>query len=186
VPGYCPQCGTALEARHQEDRERPTCPACGFIHYLDPKVAVAVILGNADGVLLGRRRIDPGSGRWSFPAGYVNRGEVLEEAAVREIAEELGVTVQLNGVVGVYSEPGQPVVLIVYAGEILHGEIQPDGHEVSEVRRFPLDALPVDLAFPHDRHVLADWKRAFETGRLIEIQWTALREANLDGPDRHS
>ena len=76
--------------------------------------------------------------------------------------------------------------MIVYAGEIVGGEIRPDGHEVSEVRRFPLDALPVDLAFPHDRHVLADWKRAFETGRLIEIQWTALREANLDGPDRHS
>ena len=79
--GYCLVCGTPLEARHQEDRERPTCPSCGFIHYLDPKVAVAVILGNEHGVLLGRRRIDPGSGLWSFPAGYVNRGEVLEEAA---------------------------------------------------------------------------------------------------------
>ena len=167
--GYCLVCGTPLEARHQEDRERPTCPSCGFIHYLDPKVAVAVILGNEHGVLLGRRRIDPGSGLWSFPAGYVNRGEVLEEAAVREVLEELGVAVRLTGLVGVYSHLGEAVVLIVYAGEIEAGEPQPDSHEVSEVRRFALDALPDDLAFQHDRQVLSDWKRAVRTGSLIAI-----------------
>jgi 8-oxo-dGTP diphosphatase len=167
--GFCLLCGTPLEARHQEDRDRPTCPACGFIHYLDPKVAVAVILGDADGVLLGRRRIDPGSGLWSFPAGYVNRGEVLEEAAVREVLEELGLAVHLTGLVGVYSERGEPVVLVVYAGEVQAGEARPDGHEVSEVRRFALDALPDDLAFPHDRQVLIDWKRGVRTGSLIRI-----------------
>src|SRR3979411_2302349 len=113
--GYCLVCGTALEARHHEDRERPTCPSCGFIHYLDPKVAVAVVLGDERGVLLCRRLIDPGSGLWSFPAGYVNRGEVLEEAAVREVLEELGLAVKLRGIVGVYSERGEPVVLVVYA-----------------------------------------------------------------------
>lgn len=166
--GYCLHCGTALEAQHQEDRDRPTCPTCGFIHYFDPKVAVAVVLGNADGVLLGRRGIDPGAGLWSFPAGYVNRGEVLEEAATREVLEELGLAVRLTGLVGVYSEPGEPVVLVVYAGEVETGEPTPDGREVSEVQRFALDALPDDLAFPHDRRVLADWKRAVETGSLIK------------------
>jgi 8-oxo-dGTP diphosphatase len=167
--GYCLVCGTPLEARHQEDRERPTCPSCGFIHYLDPKVAVAVILGDQDGVLLGRRRIDPGAGLWSFPAGYVNRGEVLEEAAVREVLEELGLAVRLTGLVGVYSHRGEAVVLIVYSGEIEAGEPRPDCHEVSEVRRFALDALPDDLAFQHDRAVLSDWKRAVQTGSLIPI-----------------
>jgi 8-oxo-dGTP diphosphatase len=165
--GFCLQCGTALEARHHEDRDRPTCPACGFIHYLDPKVAVAVILGDGDGVLLGRRSIDPGAGLWSFPAGYVNRGEVLEEAAIREVLEELGLAVRLSGLVGVYSQRGEAVVLIVYAGVVEAGEPHPDGHEVSEVRRFALDHLPDDLAFPHDRQVLADWKRAVQAGRLI-------------------
>ena len=166
---YCLICGTQLEARHQEDRERPTCPACGFIHYLDPKVEVAVVLGDDRGVLLGRRCIDPGRGRWSFPAGYVNRGEVLEEAAAREVLEELGVSVRLTGLVGVYSERGEPVVLVVYAGEIIAGYPEPDGREVSEVRRFAVDALPDDLAFPHDRRVLADWKRARKAGSLIRI-----------------
>ena len=163
--GFCFQCGTALVARLQEDRERPTCPACGYIVYLDPKVAVAVVLGDDDGVLLGRRRIDPASGRWSFPAGYVNRGEVLEEAAIREVQEELGVTVELTGLVGVYSTRGDPVVLVVYAGGIREGEPRPDGNEVSEVRRFPLDDLP-ELAFPHDAQVLAEWKLARRTDRL--------------------
>jgi 8-oxo-dGTP diphosphatase len=165
--GFCLLCGTGLVARQQEDRLRPTCPTCGFIHYLDPKVAVAVIIGDEHGVLLGRRLIDPGAGLWSFPAGYVNRGEVLEEAAVREVLEELGVVVRLTGLVGVYSARGESVVLIVYAGEIEGGEPRPDQHEVSEVRRFAPDGLPDDLAFPRDRRVLADWKRAVQTGRLI-------------------
>jgi 8-oxo-dGTP diphosphatase len=162
---YCLQCGTALVARFQEDRERPTCPACGYIFYLDPKVAVAVVLGDDAGVLLGKRKIDPASGRWSFPAGYVNRGEVLEEAAVREVHEELGITVELTGLVGVYSTRGDPVVLVVYGGRIVQGEPRPDEHEVSEVRRFPLDGLP-ELAFSHDRQVLADWKRVAKAGSL--------------------
>ena len=168
-PGYCFRCGTPLVARFQEDRERPTCPACGFVHYLDPKVAVAVILGNEDSVLLGRRRIDPGAGLWSFPAGYVNRGEVLEEAAVREVLEELGIAVRLTGLVGVYSERGAAVVLIVYDGAIEAGEPTPDKHEVSEVRWFPLHQLPEDMAFPHDRRVLADWKRERQAGSLNKI-----------------
>jgi ADP-ribose pyrophosphatase YjhB (NUDIX family) len=179
--GYCLVCGTPLEARHHEDRERPTCPSCGYVHYLDPKIAAAVILGDDRGVLLARRCIDPGSGRWSFPAGYVNRGEVLEEAAVREVQEEFGVDVRLTGLVGVYSERGEPVVLVVYAGDIDAGEPRPDGHEVSEIRRFALDALPDDLAFPHDRQVLRDWKCALQTGRLIgayKTDFPSLRGGN--------
>src|SRR5919202_448163 len=122
--GFCLHCGTPLVARLQEDRERPTCPTCGYILYLDPKVAVAVVLGDERGVLLGKRKIDPGSGRWSFPAGYVNRGEVLEEAAVREVEDELGVRTRLEGLVGVYSTRGDPVVLVVYAGAIVDGVLR--------------------------------------------------------------
>ncbi|HYY88096.1 MAG TPA: NUDIX domain-containing protein, partial [Chloroflexota bacterium] len=88
---------------------------------------------------------------------------------VREVQEELGLLVRLTGLVGVYSERGEPVVLVVYAGQVEAGEPRADGHEVSDVRRFALDALPDDLAFPHDRRVLADWKRALETGRLIKV-----------------
>jgi ADP-ribose pyrophosphatase YjhB (NUDIX family) len=75
------------------------------------------------------------------------------------VFEELGLVVRLTQLVGVYSERGSPVVLVVYAGVIESGEPRPDGREVSEVRRFPIEALPDDLAFPHDRRVLLDWKR---------------------------
>jgi 8-oxo-dGTP diphosphatase len=156
--GYCPQCATPLESRHQEDRERPTCPSCGYIHYLDPKVAVAVVVSNDRGVLLGRRNIEPARGAWSFPAGYVNRGEVLEEAAMREVEEEMQVPVRLTGLVGVYSAHGEPVVLVVYAGTVESGVPRPDGDEVSEVRAFPPDALP-EMAFTHDRRIVDDWRR---------------------------
>ena len=141
----------------QEDRDRPTCPSCGFIRYVDPKVAVAVVLGDEDGILLGRRNINPGKGFWSFPAGYVNRGEVLEEAAVREVQEELQVAARLIGLVGVYSHRDDPVVLVVYAGSIDEGQPCPDGHEVSEVALFPPESLP-DMAFEHDYRIIRDWR----------------------------
>ncbi len=156
---FCQRCGTPLVARFLEDRDRPTCPSCGFVHYLDPKVAVAVVLHYQGGVLLGRRNIDPGRDFWSFPAGYVNRGEVLEEAALREVAEEVGVVARLTHLVGVYSERDEPVVLVVYAAEVDSGLPRADGHELSDVRRFDPDALPV-LAFPHDTRILDDWRRA--------------------------
>ena len=156
--GYCLICAAPLELRRHEDYDRPTCLNCGFIRYIDPKVAVAMVLGDEERVLLSRRNIDPARGRWSFPAGYVNRGEVLEEAAVREVREELQVPVRLTHLVGVYSTRGDPVVLVVYAGEVeLGAQPRPDGHELSEVRRFPLDALP-ELAFPRDRCILRDWQ----------------------------
>lgn len=156
--GYCPRCARPLEPRVQEDRERPTCPGCGFIHYLDPKVAVAVVVGDEQGIYLGKRLIDPARGAWSFPAGYVNRGEVLEEAAVREVLEEMAITVELRGLVGAYSTPGEAVILIVYAGYLLSGTPTPDGHEVEAIQRFRPDHLPA-LAFAHDAQIIADWRR---------------------------
>lgn len=157
--GYCTHCACALELRLHEDRERPTCPACGFVVYLDPKVAVAVVLGDERGILLGRRNIDPKRGAWSFPAGYVNRGEVLEEAAAREVWEEMGVRPRLTGLVGAYSAENEPVIVLVYAADLPRdAEPRPDGHEITDVRRFPLEALP-DLAFTHDRRIVEDWRR---------------------------
>lgn len=152
------RCGTPLEARYQEDRDRPTCPICGFILYLDPKVAVAVLIHANGRALLGKRAMDPARGEWSFPAGYVNRGEVLEEAAAREVREEFGVDVRVEGLVGVYSHADDPVILVAYAGSMLGESVRVDGHEISEARWFPLTDLP-PLAFPHDSVVVEDWKQ---------------------------
>src|SRR5204862_8366356 len=115
APGFCPRCGAALAPR---PTGRPRCARCDFVHYLDPKVAGAAVIEWDGGILLGRRAIDPGMGLWSFPAGYVDRGEVLEEALRREVREELGLEIEPSGLVGAYSEPDNPVVLLVYAARL--------------------------------------------------------------------
>ena len=74
---FCPTCGASLEARTLKagDRERMACTACGFVLYLDPKVAVGTIIRAPDErLVLVRRAIEPGYGRWVFPGGYVDRG----------------------------------------------------------------------------------------------------------------
>ena len=154
-PRFCARCGHELAPREVEGRNRPACPACNLVVWSDPKVAVAVVIPREGGILLGRRAIDPGRGRWSFPSGYVDRGEVLEVAARREVFEEIGLDVRIAGLVGAYSTAGNPVVLIVYAGEIVAGTPSA-GPEVDELRAFAPDALP-EMAFAHDDRIVRDW-----------------------------
>jgi ADP-ribose pyrophosphatase YjhB (NUDIX family) len=155
---YCLHCGAALASRDIEGQPRPACAACGWVYYEDPKVAVAVLVGRDGCILLNRRAIEPGFGRWSFPSGYVNRGEVLEEAARREVWEETTLAVAIEELFGVYSEAGNPVVLVVYTGRVEQGEATA-GPEVSEVGWFAPDALP-PLAFPHDDAIIRRWAAA--------------------------
>lgn len=152
---YCLHCGAALSVREVEGQPRPVCAACGWVYYADPKVAVAVLVGRDGRILLNRRAIEPGLGRWSFPSGYVNRGEVLQEAARREVWEETSLEVEIGPLFGVYSERGNPVVLVVYTARETRGE-PVAGPEVSEVGWFAPDALP-ELAFPHDHEIVARW-----------------------------
>jgi ADP-ribose pyrophosphatase YjhB (NUDIX family) len=157
---FCPQCASRLEEREIEGRRRPACPTCGFVWYLDPKVAVAVVVLDEGRVLLCRRTADPGRGRWSFPAGFVDRGERVEAAAAREVREETGLEVALGRLVGVYSEEGNPVVLVVFVGRPVGGRLRPS-HEVAELGFFSPDDLP-PLAFRHDRAILRDALAAAE------------------------
>ena len=157
---FCPRCGGRLEARIVQDRSRPVCVACDSVFWIDPKVAVAVLIPWHGGVLLGRRAIDPGMGLWSFPSGYVDRGEMLEAAARREVFEETGLDVDITGLVGAYSTAGHPVILVVYAGEPRLGAGAPPdprpGPEMSELTAFAVDRLP-PMAFDHDDRILDDW-----------------------------
>ena len=139
---------------------RPVCSRCGRIVYHDPKVATAMILAREEKVLMVRRDTEPGRGLWSLPGGYVDRGEVVEEAAVREVWEEVGLRVRVEELVGVYSERGSPVVLVVYAGAILKGEPKA-GNEVMEVGFFEVGELP-PLAFERDGEILGRWLGGLE------------------------
>lgn len=82
---FCPRCGERLEERMVQRKMRPVCPACSFTGYQDPKVAVGVVTARAGAVLLTQRNHQPNMGMWSFPSGFVDSGEPVEAAAVREV-----------------------------------------------------------------------------------------------------
>src|SRR5262245_25527630 len=110
--------------------------------YRDPKVAVAVIIARDGHILLQQRAMEPRRGLWTFPSGYVDRGEQVERAAEREVVEELGLTVRLLHLLGVYSEPGNPVVLIVYTGAVDGTAPTVQTEEISAIGWFAPDDLP--------------------------------------------
>jgi len=154
---FCPQCATPLVVRLHAAKLRPSCPACGYVYYADPKLAVAVVIERGGAVLMGRRLNEPGRGRWSLPAGYVDRGETVEAAAIREAREELAVDVALGRLIGLYSTEGDIVVLAVYAASILRGD-PVAGDDLDALGYFRADDAP-PLAFSRDREILADYRR---------------------------
>lgn len=150
---HCQQCGKTTTEQMIDGRMRPVCEGCGSVTYLDPKLAVAVVLRQAGKFLLGRR--GPGAraaGKWSFPAGFVERGEVLETAAIREVQEETGFEIELGALVGLISTPGETVVLAVYLGTIIRGEAHAND-DLIDLDWFAPGTLP-ELAFPHDREII--------------------------------
>lgn len=156
---HCQRCGAPCETRDVEDRPRPVCTRCGAVTYLDPKLAVAVLIARDGEVLLGRR--GPGTrepGKWSFPAGFVERGEVVEEAARREAREEAGLEVSLGPLLGLISSEGETVVVAVYPARSWTGEPRA-GDDLTEIAWFRVDSLP-ELAFPHDRRIIDRWREA--------------------------
>ena len=159
---FCPACGGALETRRLKatDPDRLVCTACGFVFYMDPKVAVGTIIRSDDGrIVLVRRAIEPGYGLWVFPGGYVDRGEATTEAALREAREESGLEVRLEGLVNIYWYGGRAPIIIVYAATVLGGELCGDD-ECLEAQLFDPGSIPWnELAFRSTAEALRDYFR---------------------------
>jgi 8-oxo-dGTP diphosphatase len=157
---FCPRCGGALERRllKSTEPERLVCAACGFVFYLDPKIAVGTIIRtDADRLVLVRRAIEPGYGKWVFPGGYVDRGEPLTHAALREAREECGLDVRIDGLVNIYSYPGRTPVIVVYAATAVGGTLCADD-ECLETAEFASGIIPWhDLAFRSTEDGLRDY-----------------------------
>lgn len=142
--------------RFFDRQERHHCPACEKIHFLDPKVATCALVTGPRGILLIQRDIEPSRGLWSYPGGYMDRGETTAQAAAREVFEETGVTVACDRLLGVYSYPDSIVVVIVYEAHVLEGEACA-GPECSDARWFLPSEIPWDqLAFPSVAQALKD------------------------------
>jgi ADP-ribose pyrophosphatase YjhB (NUDIX family) len=149
---FCPLCGQPLESRvlKASEPKRLVCTneSCGFVFYLDPKIAVGTIIRMPDRrIVLVRRAIEPGYGKWVFPGGYVDRGEEITLAAVREAREEAGLEVTIDRLINIYSYAGRTPIIVVYAASYVRGELVVDD-EGLEARAFEADDIPWDeLAF---------------------------------------
>ena len=157
---FCPVCSGSLEPRllKASEPERLVCQQCGFVFYLDPKVAVATVVVDERGhVLLVRRAIEPGYGMWVIPGGYVDRGEEVRAAAVRETREETGMDIRLERLINIYSYAGRVPVIIVYAATAIGGCLGCDD-EGLEARFFEPASIPWDdLAFRSTHEALREF-----------------------------
>jgi ADP-ribose pyrophosphatase YjhB (NUDIX family) len=155
---FCPLCGAGLERKPvpPEGKREMVCSGCAFVYYLSQKVVAGTIPFDDGRVLLTRRAIDPAYGKWVFPSGYVDWGEPVEAAAIRETYEETGLMVELGGLVGVYSYAAAPVVIVVYRARVTGGTLsvchENDRVEWVNTREIPWD----ELAFPSTGAALRD------------------------------
>jgi ADP-ribose pyrophosphatase YjhB (NUDIX family) len=154
---FCPRCGQQAEVDYPRSIN---CPHCGYGAYFNPKPVAAAIPTTPDGnLILLKRGFDPGKDLWTFPGGFVDLGESVEQAAVREAQEELGIAIELTQLIGVYSRPEDRIVLVVFAATTDQTpQITP---EALEVRALAPDEIPwQELAFWSTANALRDFLSA--------------------------
>ncbi len=148
-PRFCPQCAERLAST-------AACDACDWINYVDPKVSVVVLVLDPEHRLLYvRRNHEPAMYRWAWPSGFVDAGERVEDAAVREVREETGIEVEIGELLGVWSATGDQVVVIGYRANPIGGALRP-GPEALAAAWIPLqpEARRPAPVFAHDAEIL--------------------------------
>jgi 8-oxo-dGTP diphosphatase len=166
---FCGQCGTELILRFESGRERPACPKCGYVVYRNPAPVGLVVATRNDKLLLVHRTNAPLAGYWAPPAGHIEIDESVEEGTVRETKEETGLDVTVDRLLRLYSRANVGVVIAVFAGRVVGGEIAAEEKEVDAVQFFarnglpeqpaPANGTPIDLWF-HEiiSEIFADWR----------------------------
>lgn len=140
---FCAQCGAEVrfEVPEGDNRERAVCGDCQTIHYSNPKNVVGALLYRDDRILLARRAIEPRYGKWTIPAGFMENGETVLEAAQRETWEEARARSDSLKLMGVYSLPHISQVYLFFYGELANEDFEP-GDESLETRLFRRDEIP--------------------------------------------
>ncbi len=164
IQHYCFECGTPLEVRLIDHRNREICPQCGWIHYAQLKVGAAVLIEHDHKLLLLQRNHEPWKGSWMVPAGYVEADENPKEAARREVAEETGLLVELGDLHHVYyfnDDPRGNGVVFVYKAEKVMGELQVN-NEATSAEYFSWRSIPADLTGGGHDQMIRDWQTQIE------------------------
>jgi ADP-ribose pyrophosphatase YjhB (NUDIX family) len=150
---FCSACGAPLAHRIPpgDALVRGCCDACGVIHYRNPRLVVGTLpVWARDGetkVLLCKRAIEPRYGYWTLPAGFMENGESVDEAALRETREEAGAHIELGDLYTMISVPYIHQVHVIYRATLLDLDFAP-GDESLDVRLFTEAEIPWDeLAF---------------------------------------
>lgn len=156
---FCSRCAAPLGERQVHGRLRPVCPGCGYVVYINPKVACGALLALEGRVLLVRRRHEPGCGLWCLPCGFAEADEPPEQAARRELREETGLTATLEGLLGAYhytDDPRGAGLLLVYRARCADLGALAAGDDADAAGFFAPDALPPISHHTH-RRALEDW-----------------------------
>jgi ADP-ribose pyrophosphatase YjhB (NUDIX family) len=157
---YCSNCGASLRfgSIEGEDRDRLSCPECGHIAYVNPRLVVTALpITDAGDLVLLRRGIEPGRGRWAQPGGFLEIDETVYEAAIRETLEETGLRIEPGEIIGLYTRLEAAVVTIAFESRVVGGSAGPTP-EALEVATFSPEDIPwPDLAFRTTMWMLRDW-----------------------------
>lgn len=148
---FCPKCSSPLKYKKRDGKKRLICPKCDFVLWSNPKPTVTVVVSNnKGGILMTRRARTPFKGWWCLPGGFVEYQESPEDAARREIQEEVGTKIKNLRLLGVYqidNDPRGVHIDIIYYAEI-SGKAQLS-KEVTEFKFFNRKSLPKRIAFRH-------------------------------------
>jgi 8-oxo-dGTP diphosphatase len=158
---FCPLCRSILSSRTVDGADRLSCTVCGWVYYANPlPSAVAFVLRDGNDVLLIKRGVRPGKGRWALPSGFVEADEIPEQTVLRELKEETGINGTLGHLIGVYTEPTRTygnILLIAY--EIKYHAGKPRARtDTVDAEFFPLRKLP-KIPFASHRAIIRDGVR---------------------------
>jgi len=140
---YCGACGapTSVTIPPGDTFPRHVCQRCATIHYQNPKIVVGCIPEWQNQILLCKRAIEPRYGTWTFPAGFMENHETIEDAAIRETQEEAQTIVTLSQLYTIFSIPQVSQVYMVFRGTLKEQDFGA-GEESLEVKLFDLDHIP--------------------------------------------
>jgi 8-oxo-dGTP diphosphatase len=139
--GFCSRCATPMATALLGGRERSRCPACGFVLWRNPAPVGMALIEHESKLVLIRRNEAPLAGYWAPPAGYVECGESVPAAVCREAQEECGLEIELDGLLGVWSQADVDVLIVAYAAHSCGGALRA-GDDAGDARLFDATELP--------------------------------------------